>query len=955
MLQKVTMTYRDRGKSPGPFTSIRSIVSTKSNGSNSKTVKAKGPKVSSTSPKSTTTKSSSSSTQDTSSYSSLGSNTIISPSSKPPRSIRRGSLGTAKADVTAIVSSRSRIPLQPTDDDVSVRSGRTSSSLNSFRSRRMLGLPIFGGGSKEETAQPKSPSLTANATTLKNADAMQRHRSATPTKHRGRSNAPLQQKPVPMKSPLMTPTQKKARSKASYDSIPDNNEKIRPGATLPRMDSGCFHQPFSSSDEDHEKQTSSLARSGRPRRGASPRNRRPMKLEKTWSCSAMSVHSAGDNSAEMNLYIDEDDESDFDTDDEAERIMSRNGSKEKKRSKKAPRRGKRAPRRMTKNQRKIEKEAEQYNRTKAKVDVIHEAEDESGDEDDELQLDPAIHATGHGKGSDLHDSNTTDSLNSHGDLDDVASSCSYKLPAFGTILGLEPARKLGVPTAIHPGNGYSSDSSLVRKRMELKRQQEKEHKKIEKASKSKKKKKGNHHKENKAGGEEVLKKEHRSPGAYAKPHLQAFHESFANYGYDQPDEASVRSSPSYATRRVSTGINATDFERYRNARRSRSASRHRSKKDKKKKRKNKKPSLTAASTSDDDICGERGQSNNADNNDSFSTTVREKQEVTMRMQDLDACFQQVDEIALDGSVSTQSYEKRYEEIEKFEAFLFQERDKLQKERATIAFERESLELQLNEETNKAELLSQKVKDLEQQLHSLRLSHAGNNAELEAELEDLKANFRQQKRELMKQLRDKDADMEELKAREPVSSRSNHSDNSSDASTLGAKSRDRLQGELLQINSKLIEKQQMLERQASELEDLQIELSGLRDGSIVSHLREEVQSLRNQKLQAENDLTKERKDNASKLKDKDATIIYLMSELARLKQEQSHDLSASNHSRNSLSSLAGLRRGNTNNSVSSFLPPGLSLQAKDSGGDDEESMSSTHRRSSISNILGFGQS
>jgi chromosome segregation ATPase len=155
---------------------------------------------------------------------------------------------------------------------------------------------------------------------------------------------------------------------------------------------------------------------------------------------------------------------------------------------------------------------------------------------------------------------------------------------------------------------------------------------------------------------------------------------------------------------------------------------------------------------------------------------------------------------------------------------------------------------------------------------------------------------------------------------------------------------------------LMEKQHIIEQQTTELEALREELSGLRDGSGVSQLKDEIRSLNMQKVELETALAHERKDIATKLKDKDETITFLMGELARLKQEQSRgDLNSSNHSLTSLSSLTNLRRGSLNSGApNSFLPPGLSIQRRGDGSDVATNVqdNSSHRRGSISSILGF---
>jgi hypothetical protein len=613
---------------------------------------------------------------------------------------------------------------------------------------------------------------------------------------------------------------------------------------------------------------------------------------------------------QFNLYFDEDDSTDFDTDDEADRTTRRNSDGKKK--KKKGRRGKRAPRRMTKNQRKKEKEAEERTSTRAEIipEAINEdaedSEDDSVKQSDHLNLSPSVHAFEVPDGKGFNDSATSEILNnsmsSNEDLDDIVSSCSYKMPAFGTMLGLQPAPNVVFSSTRNAG--YSSDSTLIRKRMAMDKRQQLGDQKLEKKSKDKKKKKSKTSKKDKP-------KKKRDD---AREQVQSFHESFVNYGYDEPDEVSARSSRSAFLLNYSND----KIQRMEQVR-SRSSSQHHSKKDKKKKKsKSKRYSSTAGSTSDDDIYAE-GMNTSFENNDSFSTT--KTPEVNRRMEELDACFKHVDQQAQACLVSPSTYDSRYQEIEKFENFLFQERNKLQQERATIAFERESLELILNEETIKSESLALQVKELEQELQSMRLSHAGNDAVKTTELDEMKLKFERTTEDLSRQLREKDIEIQELKSK-AFSSRSGHSDASSQDSALEGKSRDRLQGELLQATSKLIEKQQLVEQQAAELQSLRVELVGLQSGNEVLELKQQIDGLNTKTTELEKELAEERKDSAAKLKDKDETITYLMGELAKLKQEQSRDLNSSNHSHSSVSSLSSLRRGSLGGSVTSFLPPGL---------------------------------
>merc|ERR1711907_755825 len=92
-----------------------------------------------------------------------------------------------------------------------------------------------------------------------------------------------------------------------------------------------------------------------------------------------------------------------------------------------------------------------------------------------------------------------------------------------------------------------------------------------------------------------------------------------------------------------------------------------------------------------------------------------------------------------------------EETEKLEKALSEEREQLRKQRESAAFERESLEMQLNEELGKCDRLTAQVVELEKIVQSHRISDAGNLAELEA----LTSRHERQKSELERQLSEKD--------------------------------------------------------------------------------------------------------------------------------------------------------------------------------------------------------
>ena len=100
------------------------------------------------------------------------------------------------------------------------------------------------------------------------------------------------------------------------------------------------------------------------------------------------------------------------------------------------------------------------------------------------------------------------------------------------------------------------------------------------------------------------------------------------------------------------------------------------------------------------------------------------------------------------------------------------------------------------------------------------------------------------------------------------------------------SRQRLQGEFLQTVAKLTKKELQLKWQTKELDSAREELDSLRDGQFVSQLQNRISNLQRENKDTERNLKTERIERTSTLKEIDETIMYLMSDLARLKQEQS---------------------------------------------------------------------
>lgn len=257
---------------------------------------------------------------------------------------------------------------------------------------------------------------------------------------------------------------------------------------------------------------------------------------------------------------------------------------------------------------------------------------------------------------------------------------------------------------------------------------------------------------------------------------------------------------------------------------------------------------------------------------------------------------------------------------------------LQKEREAIAFERESLELQLSEELQKNEELTMQILELEQQLQSQQYSNANDirgHQDWTKEREELKAQYEREKNDLVRRLGDKNREIQDLqrtvKDFEILREKSGYSPEDSEG-----KSKERLQGELLQTVAKLTEKEARLESQCKELEETKAELAELALGSGVDTLKDEISTLMAEKQEEESKRKAENVETAAKLKDKDETISYLMGELARLKQEQSQ---------------AG-------GSIGGILYPNQGIASSSQHSTQSSDMSLSRRGSSILNSLRF---
>jgi len=231
------------------------------------------------------------------------------------------------------------------------------------------------------------------------------------------------------------------------------------------------------------------------------------------------------------------------------------------------------------------------------------------------------------------------------------------------------------------------------------------------------------------------------------------------------------------------------------------------------------------------------------------------------------------------------FDKRLEEIEQFEAALVEERKLIQKERETMAFERESMEMRLDEETHHCDELKSRIKELEQLVQSQKLSSAGDDAESIDEKQSLKLDFAREKREFHLQLVEKEREINrlELTLREMERSHGSTHNGEGESNNADGKSRERLQGELLQAVSKVSEKEAQLKSQGIELELAREELASLKNRGGDSELKRLLAASQKDRKRLQEELEFERNENLTKLKDKDETVSFLMNELERLKK------------------------------------------------------------------------
>eukprot|EP00536_Pseudo-nitzschia_multiseries_P011572 jgi/Psemu1/308343/fgenesh1_kg.402_\ len=155
---------------------------------------------------------------------------------------------------------------------------------------------------------------------------------------------------------------------------------------------------------------------------------------------------------------------------------------------------------------------------------------------------------------------------------------------------------------------------------------------------------------------------------------------------------------------------------------------------------------------------------------------------------------------------------------------------------------------------------------------------------------MKYEFNQEKDELCRQLAEKEAQIKDLKSRvddsKPKKKEEDDDDDGFVVGGGGGKSRARLQGEVLQLSAKLHEKEAKLESQGRDLESTKEELAKVMDGNELVKVKLALENLQQIQKAMVEEIANERKETSKKLKEKDETVGFLMTELARLKQEQS---------------------------------------------------------------------
>jgi hypothetical protein len=158
-------------------------------------------------------------------------------------------------------------------------------------------------------------------------------------------------------------------------------------------------------------------------------------------------------------------------------------------------------------------------------------------------------------------------------------------------------------------------------------------------------------------------------------------------------------------------------------------------------------------------------------------------------------------------------------------------------------------------------------------------------ELSGENEELRALLKREQRSADLRLVDKMTEIEELKQTiEFLKKEENVEDFS--VNPRDGKSRQRLQGELLQAAARLSDCESITAREKREIAEMKQELTALREGNGVQQLKDEMMAMKKEKKELEIALEREREKTQAKVKSKDETIEFLIEELGNLKKAQS---------------------------------------------------------------------
>jgi hypothetical protein len=253
-----------------------------------------------------------------------------------------------------------------------------------------------------------------------------------------------------------------------------------------------------------------------------------------------------------------------------------------------------------------------------------------------------------------------------------------------------------------------------------------------------------------------------------------------------------------------------------------------------------------------------------------------------------------------AKLDSAAVDKRLALIEEMEQTILEERREMEKEKEKMAFERESAEMQLDEEIQKNEALQTLV-------DQRRFEHEHEEAagqsetpcdetllELSGENEVLKKRLQVEKRETEVLVQTLEREINELKQNIETTKDTNAANDEYTATSPCTASRmsvGRLHGELLQANSKVADKDCIISRQKKKLDELFEELMGYREGYGMEKLKKDVAELRARGAEREAVLEKGVSEMEMKLKHKDDTIAFLIEEMGSLKKQQSEEPAA----------------------------------------------------------------